>query len=169
MIFNALGHLDVRYYHMCIITTLSKSNFWMHNYCQYRYIVTPLLCTNHYWGEDNMVFTNSTVCNLNMEYKDRIIQTKCLSVTWPLGVLYSFSGHPSSPLSLICVIAQMNQCHRCWEHLLSTLAPRATALMDTNYKISAPWGDIAQALPHSPEGVWSGQCVCVCLSVLREQ
>ncbi|CAL8403688.1 unnamed protein product [Boreogadus saida] len=28
-------------------------------------------------------------------------------------------------------------------------------LMDTNCKISAPWGDIAQALPHTPEVVQS--------------
>lgn len=49
------------------------------------------------------------------------------------------------------VVAQMNQCQRCWEHLLSTPAPRATPLMDTNYKISPPWGDIVQTLPHSPE------------------
>ncbi len=107
--------------------------------------------------------------HLNAEQKDLVTERKYMSVTWSLGVLYFLSGHPSSPFSLICVIAQMNQCHRCWEHLLSTLAPWATPLMDTNYKISAPWGDIAQALPHSPEGVWSGQCVCVCMSVLREQ
>lgn len=63
----------------------------------------------------------------------------------------------------------MNQCHRCWEHLLSTPAPRAMPLMDTNYKISAPQGDIAQELPCCP-GWWGGvyDLVSVCLSVSRE-
>lgn len=75
----------------------------------------------------------------------------------------------SSLFPLICVMAPMNQCHRCWEHLLSTLAPWATPLTDTNYKISAPWGEIAQALPHGPKGLWSGQCVHVSMSVIRQQ
>ena len=68
---------------------------------------------------------------------------------------------PPCLFSLICVMVQMNQCHRCWEHLLSTPAPGATALMDTNYKISGPWGDIAQALPLRPEVERCGRSVHV--------
>jgi len=129
--------------------------------------------TNRPTRKDNSTFTNSALegirVHLHSKHKDLETQTKYASVNWSRGVLCFFTGCLSSPFSLICVIAQMNQCHRCWAHLLSTLVPQATALMDTNYKISAPWGDIAQELPHSPEGVWSGQCVCVCMSVVKER
>ncbi len=70
------------------------------------------------------------------------------------SLLFFCLVRPLSPPSprLMYVVAQMNQCQRCWEHLLSTPAPRATPLMDTNYKISPPWGDIVQTLPPQPWG-----------------